>query len=114
MKFNAAEYWKEYRAKNAEKFRLKRATAPIKKVSRKMQKSLAVYAKEKKAFLETIEHCEFPGCEVVNVTLHHMAGRVGSLLTDQSNFKALCWVHHNWCEENPAEAKEMNLSKDRL
>lgn len=92
----------------------KEDTKPIKKVSVKHQKALREYSKEKAVFLETIEHCQFPDCEVTTVELHHMAGRIGSLLSDKSNFKALCHTHHQWAELNPNEAKELGLSLDRL
>jgi len=36
------------------------------------------------------------------------------LYTDKDHFVALCWMHHEWAEMNPYEAKEMGLSKNRL
>lgn len=119
MPFDRATYWKEYRKKNAGKWSLKRSPItkkPVKinKVSAKRAKELRVYEKEKAAFFETVEHCEFPGCEVTNISLHHAKGRIGDNLTDRRYFKALCWVHHQWAEENPTAAKEMGLSVSRL
>lgn len=112
-------YWSNLRAKSLKEHPLKRTAiknkqVAIRKVSKKQAKKLRVYEKEKAVFFETVEHCEFPGCEVVNVTLHHQKGRCGDYLTDRNYFKALCWVHHQWCEENPLEAKAMGLSADRL
>lgn len=120
------QQWKELRERSAKKAWEKRKSnprqivdsskprKPIPKVSKKLAKQRRVYEKNKATYFETVEHCEFPGCEVTNVTLHHAAGRIGDKLTDLSNFVALCWAHHQWCEEHPIEAKELGLSVSRL
>ena len=112
-------YWQKRRLANPEKYAIKRTglvrkAVKIKKVSKKREKELRVYEKVKAEFFETHTKCEFPNCEVEHVTLHHQKGRIGDNLTNAEFFKALCWVHHQWVEENPAEAKEMGLSLDRL
>jgi hypothetical protein len=110
-------YWNTLRAKSVAKSQAKKKLKPrkpIRKRSIKRAKQERVYEKNKAEYFETVEHCEFPSCEVTNVTLHHMSGRCGDLLTDKSKFKALCWVHHQYCEENPLIAKELGLSLNRL
>lgn len=86
----------------------------IKPVSDKQKKRLAVYRKEKALFLEEVTVCQFPGCESTYATLHHARGRIGDNLTNRETFRNLCWVHHNWAEEHPEEAKALNLSESRL
>lgn len=118
-KFNASEYWAEYRRRNAGRWTLKRAPLErkpvhIAKISGKQKKRLAEYEKEKAIFFKEVTVCQFPGCECEVLTLHHAKGRIGDLLTDREFFRGLCWVHHTWAEENPEEAKALNLSVDRL
>lgn len=61
---------------------------------------------------------EHPVCErcrsKTTTDIHHKAGRVGKLLTDITNFIALCRWCHKWAEENPAAAKEEGISLSRL
>lgn len=119
MKPIPLNYWQTLRAKSLlnkplKKSPLVRKGKPIRKFSDKRAKELRVYEKEKAKYFQEHSTCEFPGCEVENVTLHHMAGRIGDRLTNKEYFKSLCWVHHQWVEENPAEAKMMGLSSDRL
>lgn len=119
MKPTFLNYWNELRRQSLLKNPLKRTPLvrkgkPIRKVSDKRVKELRVYEKEKAEYFAEYSTCEFPGCEVENISLHHMAGRIGDRLTNKEYFKSLCWVHHQWVEENPAEAKMMGLSADRL
>lgn len=87
---------------------------PIAKFSDKKLSELKEYRKKRDIFLKQNNKCEFPGCESTDITCHHSEGRIGANLTDVSKFKALCWPHHKYCEENPLEAKKLGLSKDRL
>lgn len=112
-------YWQKLREKSARANPLKRSpiktkAVKIRKCSKKREKELREYEKVKAEFFETHTKCEWPGCEVEHVTLHHQRGRIGDNLTNADFFKALCWVHHQWVEENPVESKAMGLSLDRL
>lgn len=119
MPFDRYTYWKEYKAQNRGRWQLKKtpiAKKPvkIKPISDKRRKQLREYEKEKKEYFELHTQCEFPGCEKTEITLHHMAGRIGDKLTDQRYFKALCWEHHRWIEEHPEAARRLGLSQSRL
>jgi len=119
MKPIPLNYWSDLRKKSLTKNPIKRSPlvrkpTVIRKVSDKRAKELRVYERAKAEYFEEHSTCEFPGCEVENVTLHHMVGRIGDRLTNKEYFKSLCWVHHQWVEENPEEAKAMGLSFDRL
>lgn len=112
-------YWQKLRARSLTKNPIRRSPlvkkpVKIKAKSKKREKELREYEKEKAIYFEEHTCCEFPGCEVENISLHHMKGRIGDNLTNREFFKALCWVHHQWVEENPEEAKAMGLSVDRL
>lgn len=112
-------YWNALRAKSLAKNPLrrspiKRKAVRIKKVSVKHAKRLREYEKEKAISRAEVEVCEFPGCNSVELTCHHSAGRIGANLTDRKKFKWLCWPHHLWAEENPGAAKELGLSVSRL
>lgn len=94
-----------------DKYKKQKAISPV---SDKKAKELAKYCKLRDKYLADHPICEFPGCGSREVTLHHMKGRIGSLLHDKRYFKALCWSHHQWVELNPDEAKRMGLSLSRL
>lgn len=83
-------------------------------VSKSKGKKLREYEKVKAEYFKDHPVCEFEGCESTAITLHHVAGRCGSLLTDKQHFKSLCWPHHRFVEENPLEAFKMGLVKSRL
>lgn len=88
--------------------------AYIKKFSDKRAKQNRLYEKLKRQYFIHNPECEHPDCDSTNITLHHMRGRVGDLLTDMRYFKSLCPYHHNWVELNPEASKELGLSLDRL
>ena len=86
----------------------------IKSVSDKKLIELAEYRVVRDKYLSEHPICEFHTCDCRVVELHHMAGRIGKLLTNPKYFKSLCREHHNYTELHPIEAKEMGLSIDRL
>lgn len=67
---------------------------PIKKVSTKRAAENQVYARLRKEYLEAYPVCEVVECHWKATEIHHMAGRVGDLLTDVNNFLAVCDVCH--------------------
>lgn len=87
---------------------------PITPISDKKAKQLVEYRKVRDEYFKEHPTCEFLGCYKTNITLHHMAGRTGDLLTDKRYFKSLCLKHHQWVEENPEKAKKLGLSTTRL
>lgn len=93
---------------------LPKPTKPIRPRSKKRERQEIKYRNARKKYLEQHLVCEFPGCGCTDVTLHHMRGRIGSLLHDKRYFKALCWPHHEWAERHPKEAKQMRLSLNRV
>jgi len=84
----------------------------IKKVSEKQKKRLEKYYLLRDEYLKNHPVCEFEGCNSKEVTLHHKKGRIGENLFN--HFCALCFTHHRWVEDNPEQAKLLNLSKNRL
>ena len=106
-------------SEKADQRRKERRPVPIKKIykikaaTKKRAKQLRKYSKQNKKFLED-QVCQFPGCESKEVTNHHGAGRKGEQLLNFKDSKILCWPHHKWCEDNPQEAKKLNLSLNRL
>lgn len=89
---------------------------PIKKVSDKEQKRQNEYKKVRKEYLSQNLFCKagFPGCTKLATDVHHMAGRLGDLLTDTENFLPVCRGCHSLIEVNPEAAKLAGLSKSRL
>lgn len=99
------------------KFPIKPIQTPsksINKVSKNRQAALKVYRRVRDKFLLEHPKCMFPGCNSLEVTLHHGHGRLGSFLTNKKYFKSLCWPHHQYIEEHPEEAKKLGLSYSRL
>lgn len=75
-----------------------------------------IYIPRRDKYLDEHEECEIklPGCTWKAIEIHHPAGKIGALLYDITNFIAGCRNCHNWCEEHPVQAKELNFSKSRL
>jgi len=92
---------------------VKVASSNINVVSEKQAKRLAEYRKIRDKFLEENPFCKVCGTPH-SITLHHMMGRIGDLLTDTSNFVTLCVKHHERAEREPWWAKEIGISKSRL
>lgn len=114
-------YWQKLRQKSLKEHPLKRTPlkrsgTKIKKRSDKRAKQEREYSVKRKKYLEANSECQarLPMCTHVSTTIHHPGGRIGDLLTDESNFIGLCLPCHEWVESHPKEAKEMNLSKSRL
>lgn len=100
---------------------LKRKT-PLKKVSRKQKTRLDKYMDARRAFIEELENYDSSlRCQVcsdlvcsgrsmvtlrVGTEVHHMKGRVGSLLWNQDFFLWVCRVHHDQIHQNPKEARK--------
>lgn len=104
----------QYHYWTSKKKPLERKPVKIPKVSAKQLDNLKKYRRARDKYFEEYPICEFPGCNSNKVTLHHSRGRVGSFLCDKRYFKSLCWPHHQWCEENPIEAKKLGLSGNRI
>lgn len=62
----------------------------------------------------TICQARLKNCTLKATEVHHMQGRLGDLLTDESNFLAVCRNCHQEIELNPAMAKEKQFSNSRL
>lgn len=80
--------------------------------SDKMVKNLAVYRVLRDKYLKDNPVCYRCGTNV-NLTLHHMKGRLGGLLTDVSYYMTLCIPCHRWVTDYSKEAKVLGLSFDR-
>lgn len=87
---------------------------PIKPISEKEKLRLKEYRRVRNIYFSKNPVCEFPGCDSIEVTLHHKRGRIGGLLTNTKYFCSLCATHHTWVENNPAQAILMGLSESRL
>lgn len=89
----------------------KKSISPVSDTELKRLAKYRIAREESKAEHSGI--CDFPGCNRTDLSCHHGAGRVGSLLWNKKYFRWLCDPHHHWVEEHPIEAKEMNLSFTR-
>jgi hypothetical protein len=92
----------------------KKAQRPIPKVSKKRAKENTEYSKVRKIYLEHFPVCEVWNCGNKSTEIHHMRGRVGSLLIDVNHFLAVCEACHKYIENNPLWAKEHGYSESRL
>ena len=94
----------------------------IPKESKKRGKENREYLKARKEFLNLNPYCQanwITGegkliCTYQATTVHHMMGRVGSLLTNKAYFLACCFECHQAIEMNPIEAKKRGYSLSRL
>lgn len=96
--------------------RQSKALQPIAKESGKRAKQnneYSVMAKEFKAAHPTCQACLID-CTKATEHVHHLAGKIGVLLTDKNNFLAVCMSCHQKIELQPITAKALGLSKSRL
>lgn len=86
-----------------------------------IQRSLD-YKKAREEFMETHDVCQvnLPGCLVPYpvedksvLECHHMAGRLGSYLTDKDYFLCVCNSCHRWITDHSKEAIENGWSVSR-
>lgn len=108
-------YWKHRNSVN--KQTLLKPHKPISPVSTKQKQRLAKYALVRAEYLAEHPTCEAKigyTCRGRAVDIHHKKGRIGDLLTDKSNFLAVCRECHSEIELRPEWAKEMGFSESRL
>jgi len=94
-----------------------RQTKPIAQRSPKRSKQEREYLQKRKSFLLSSQLCQakLPNiCTTHATDVHHMQGRIGDLLTDETKFLAVCRQCHTWIEEHPAQAKELGFSITRI
>jgi hypothetical protein len=87
----------------------------IKPLSSKRASEYAQYYKQREIFLAKPENrmCRrLPHLRAT--TVHHGMGKIGKLLLDERFWIPLSLEGHRWAEEHPLEAKELQLSFDRL
>lgn len=93
---------------------LPKPTKPIRPRSKKRAAQERVYAKQRAEIFSEEQICQFPGCGRLATEVHHPAGRIGELLTNRDLFVLLCHDCHVFVELNPAEAKKLGLSLNRI
>lgn len=88
----------------------------VKRVSTKRAKQLAEYHKLRGVFLQTHPNCK--ACLPLNMDrparasdIHHVAGRIGAKLLDESDWLAVCRPCHDFIHRNPLLARKLGLLK---
>lgn len=97
--------------------KIKPTQKPISPRSPKKIKLDAEYSAKRKIFLSKHPMCQahIPGiCTQQSSDVHHMSGRVGSLLLDETKWLSLCRACHMYIELHPEIAKEMGYSIKRI
>jgi hypothetical protein len=84
----------------------------VRAVSKKRAALMRVYSKRAAEFLA--EHPRCARCPQRATEVHHMAGRIGARLLDESRWMALCRTCHRWATEHPAAAIELGVSLPRV
>ncbi len=88
---------------------------PLKQVSQKRKSENAQYLRQRWVFLIANPICG--GCVARKINpapsnqVHHMAGREGELLCDESWWLACCADCHTWIHANMNAARELGLAK---
>ena len=112
------DYWRHRNAvKQKGEPRIFKPRKPVKPMSKTQRHRIAKYSLVRAEYLAERGTCEakIPGvCTGRATDVHHRAGRVGDLLTDKSNFLAVCRECHNEIEMRPEWAKEKGFSRSRL
>lgn len=89
----------------------KNKTKFIAPVSKKLASRLQVYRIRRDAFMKQNTICQCTGCATPSQDLHHMSGRLGNNLIDESTFMAVCRKCHIWIHENPKQARALKYLK---
>ena len=86
----------------------------MKKQSKKMTKKNTEYSKLRKVYLTDKPNCmaSIPGCALRASEIHHKKGR-GEHHNDVSTWLLVCRSCHEWIENHPEQAIELNLSIKR-
>lgn len=96
----------------------KKKPEPPAKRSEKLKETFKGYKKQVKEFLSRPENlvCKIQmACTgVIAECVHHVAGRTGEKLKDESDWMPACQKCNLWVEENDAEAREKGFKKSRL
>ena len=81
----------------------------IRRVSKKRDEQLKLYARLRRSFLKAHPWCSLHdgGCRATEI--HHSRGRSNTLLTDVRHWRGVCRVAHLWITEHPKEARERGL-----
>jgi hypothetical protein len=89
---------------------------PIKQRSDKRSAEEKEYGRERQKFLRAHKSCvaKLSGCKGRSCDIHHMKGRIGTLLLEQKYWISVCRECHEWIENNPKDAKLLGLSLSRL
>lgn len=85
----------------------------LKPMSDKQAERLKEYRIVRDKFLKDNPTCARCGT-TNNLSLHHLAGREGKLLTDVNNFMTLCIPCHSWATEFTKDAIEQGFARSRL
>lgn len=73
---------------------------------------MRIYLKRRTEFLEVQPNCA--GCGQRSTEVHHMAGRVGDLLLDESRWLPACRDCHREWTDNPRKAIADGFSLPRI
>jgi len=90
---------------------------PLKPMSKRRAKELAEYRVRRKAFLDAHPYCEAWGIIWPSLTkhtprsteIHHLSGRIGKKLNDESMWLAVGREAHNFIHQNPKTARSLKL-----
>lgn len=91
----------------------KKVPKRIAPASEKQKERLSEYRKVRDEYLRDNPKCARCGSSH-NLSLHHLAGREGKLLTDVDNFMTLCIPCHQWATEFTRDAIEQGFARSRL
>jgi hypothetical protein len=88
----------------------------IKPLSEKRKTALAEYTAKRIVFLAENPYCGIgvDGCEKRASEVHHLRGRVGADLLDESMWKGACRPCHQYVTEHPKEAIERGWALPRI
>ena len=116
QKFRAEQnaWKKEKRAEMNGFLNEKKKPKQIPKMSKKRQQESREYTIKRLQFLAQPENLKCPITGEIATEIHHMRGRIGSLLLDTRYWLAVSRKGHRKIEENPEWAKENNYSLNRI
>ncbi len=83
---------------------------PLRRVSKKRSRENAQYAKQRKAYFAEPRVCavmkDKTGEALRATEIHHIEGRIGAKLLDESHWLPVSRWGHEWIHSHPKEARE--------
>jgi hypothetical protein len=107
------ECWSCHSSHSRKPTKVKKPIAPRSHKRKAQEKD---YSSKRKIFMAEHPMCQanIPGlCTSQSTDIHHVKGRIGELLLDETHWMSVCRACHMYIETHPIEATELGFRKSK-